>query len=153
MPLFWPADLDRPARFQSEGQTDGAFICRRLLVGVCIHCVLKSCVVLIVFAGGAGSDEGDWSVVVLGVTVLVILCVCWYHRLAFPADFTPFSSLLLVLFTALYAFTIRGVVLRLLKLAFGCLRRPWGAADATAQSTRTTASARAFQEVPQRPPS
>lgn len=104
-------------------------------------------------AGGAGSDEGDWSVVVLGVTVLVILCVCWYHRLAFPADFTPFSSLLLVLFTALYAFTIRGVVLRFLKLAFGCLRRPWGAADAAAQSGRSTASVRAFQEVPQRPSS
>ncbi|OEH76694.1 hypothetical protein cyc_02388 [Cyclospora cayetanensis] len=101
--------------------------------------------------GGGSSDEGDWSVVVLGMTVFVILCVCWYHRLAFPTDFTPFSSLLLVFFTGFYAFAIRGVVMRLLKLAFGCLRRPWGTVDASSQPTRPVATARAFPEVPHRP--
>lgn len=110
--------------------------------------------------GGAGgahasrgdSEEGDWSVVVLGVTVLVILCVCWYHRIAYPEDFTPFSSLLLLLFSCFYAFTVRGVVLRVLKMAVGCLRRPWGPANASAQPPRPPAASRAFQEVPQRAP-
>ncbi|CDJ67481.1 hypothetical protein, conserved [Eimeria necatrix] len=99
-------------------------------------------------AGGGPTEEGDWSVIVLGVTVFVILCVCWYHRLAFPADFTPFSSLLLVLFTGFYAFTVRGVVVRVFKVAYGCLRRPWSGA---AQSARPDASALSFQEVPPRP--
>ncbi|CDI81354.1 hypothetical protein, conserved [Eimeria praecox] len=98
-------------------------------------------------AGGGNTESGDWSVVVLGVTVFAILCVCWYHRLAFPEDFTPFSSLLLVLFTGFFAFTIRGVVVRLLKLAYGCLRRPWGGTD-TAQAARSDASAPVLQEIP-----
>lgn len=101
-------------------------------------------------AGAVGSQDGDWSLMVLGVTVLVILSVCWYHRFTFPGDFTPLSSLLLVIFTGLYVFSIRGFVLRLLKHAFGCLRRPWGRADTSAQSSRQAASA-AFQELPQRP--
>ncbi|CDI77374.1 hypothetical protein, conserved [Eimeria acervulina] len=100
---------------------------------------------------GGNSENGDWSVVVLGVTVFVILCVCWYHRLAFPGDFTPFSSLLLVLFTGFFAFTIRGVVIRLLKLAYGCLRRPWEGTDTSAQPTRPDATAPVFQEIPARP--
>ncbi|CDJ30790.1 uncharacterized protein EMH_0007220 [Eimeria mitis] len=103
-------------------------------------------------AGGGNTDTGDWSVIVLGVTVFVILCICWYHRLAFPGDFTPFSSLLLVLFTGFFAFTIRGVVVRLLKLAYGCLRRPWDRTDTPAQSTRPDASAPVFQEIPAGPP-
>ncbi|CDJ51314.1 hypothetical protein, conserved [Eimeria brunetti] len=100
-------------------------------------------------AGVGNTEHGDWSVVVLGVTVFVILCVCWYHRLAFPGDFTPFSSLLLVLFTGFFAFTIRGVVVRLLKLAYGCLRRPW-LGNNSAQPTRPDASAAEFQEIPAR---
>lgn len=98
--------------------------------------------------GEDDQENGDWSVVVLGVTVFVILCVCWYHRIAFPDDFTPFSSLLLVLFTAFFAFTIRGVFVRLLKLAYRCLRRLWGGNDTPAQSPRPDASAPVLQGNP-----
>mgnify|MGYP005790525791 CR=1 FL=1 len=100
------------------------------------------------FVGEDDQENGDWSVVVLGVTVFVILCVCWYHRIAFPDDFTPFSSLLLVLFTAFFAFTIRGVFVRLLKLAYRCLRRLWGGNDTPAQSPRPDASAPVLQGNP-----
>ncbi|KAL8427606.1 hypothetical protein Efla_005781 [Eimeria flavescens] len=103
-------------------------------------------------AGASGGEEGDWSVVVLGVTVLIILCICWYHRFAFPEDFTPFSSLLLLLFTVFYTITIRGVVMRLFQHALGCLCRPWRVADSSTPSGRPPAAASTFQELAQRPP-
>ncbi|KAL8448239.1 hypothetical protein Emag_004007 [Eimeria magna] len=103
-----------------------------------------------------GGEEGDWSVVVLGVTVLIILCICWYHRFAFPEDFTPFSSLLLLLFTVFYAFTVRGVLLRLLRRAWGCMRstRRAGESSSSVQPQRVgAAAAGTFQELSQHPPS
>ncbi|KAL8449042.1 hypothetical protein Emed_003394 [Eimeria media] len=107
-------------------------------------------------AHAGGGEEGDWSVVVLGVTVLIILCICWYHRFAFPEDFTPFSSLLLLLFTVFYAFTVRGVLLRLLRRAWGCMRSTGrtGEPASSVQPQRVgAAAAGTFQELSQHAPS